>query len=839
MVGPRAAGGRIIIGTRTPSLGGLRRALAGTPAAALARRESWARRLERVGVLDREYYALQTGEDFRTDLDALRHFVSLPEGGDVSLNPFLEPEWLTSRHGDGTSATMQLLAPEGDRSPGPFWPTPPVGDPVEAIRDASRQARDEPGSPAARHRAVVVDNARLLRDLAQAAAMTEGASAPRAGDLTDGDIDVVVPSGDDPTDLSLRLDSLVAQEHRTWRAVVVPDPHPGSTLDVARDLSTRDARISVLDLDSGSHGETLDAGVAAGSAPLVAFLPVGTRWASTHLGTMVSARVDPAAIVVARSTNTLTGPGTPRSAGASPESLLVLGDVVPLGALLVPRPALESVGPVDTTLGGGHDFDLVLRLLESTAGTPASTTVRHRAPSRPGLPTSPDDPRVWDKHVIERRLVDWSTQRAGVDDRVVDRLSVCMPTFQDWSMTIRAVDAVLDTAAGRDVEVVVVDNGSRRSVSSILAGRYADEPRVTIVRAPQNLNFALGSNLAFARSSGAHVLFLNNDTVVQPGALDLMIERLESDDTIVAVQPLLLYPDGTVQTAGTFFAGERILPWHLLAGHPREDAERGDLRRFSAVTAAAMAMRASDVVALEGFDTRFTNGLEDVDLCLRGLALRTEAHHEVETRAVVEHHESKSTGRKVTNTVNRSLFDERWSGAYPVSDLPRYEHFGLAAPHLGATPPAEFRMLRRAYPVVVRPRRDVATGPRAGEPCLRWAVKTPTDSTVSTGTDDPLVRRLVAALERNGQEVVVDGRQNHYRASGDLDDVTLTLEGETPVSPQPGSFAVLWRTRTEALGPLERQIHDVVVPLTASHDVDTETDRLVELALAEARKDNR
>jgi len=670
--------------------------------------------------------------------------------------------------------------------------------------------------------------------------MTETPSPTAApGAAPDQPLDVVVPSGDDPADLTHRLDLLVAQTHPSWRAVVVADPHPGETLATARAFAERDARITVLDIDSGSHGETLDAGAAAGSAALVAFLPVGTRWAPPHLRLMATALgAAPGSLAVSRSTNTISGPGVDRSAGASVESSLVLGDVVPLGALLIPRTTLGSIGPVDTTLGGGHAFDLVLRLLAAAPVVPvAGSQVRHRAPARPGLPTTPDDPRVWDKHVIERRLVDWPAQRAALGDRVADRLSVCMPTYEDWSMTIRAVDAVLATAGGRDVEVVVVDNGSRRSVSTILTSRYVDDDRVVVIRAPQNLNFALGSNLAFARSTGADVLFLNNDTVVQPEALDRLVARLRSDPTTVAVQPLLLYPDGTVQTAGTFFGGDRILPWHLLAGHPREDALRGGVTRFSAVTAAAMLLRASDVVELEGFDTRFTNGLEDVDLCLRAGALRPGAHHEVELAAVVEHHESKSTGRKVTNTVNRALFDERWQGAYPDSDLHRYAAYGFAAPHLESTPPAEHRQLRRAYPIVVRPRRLVATGPDTGAPCLRWAIKTHAPTTAADPGRDALVTRLVAALERRGQEVVVDGRGDHYRPSGHLDDVTLTIEGDVVVSPQPGALAILWRSRSTPLDAIVTRINHIVVPVTAGADVETETDRLVELALDRARKD--
>src|SRR5690606_34092758 len=62
--------------------------------------------------------------------------------------------------------------------------------------------------------------------------------------------------------------------------------------------------------------------------------------------------------------------------------------------------------------------------------------------------------------------------------------------------------------------------------------------------------------------------------------------------------------------------------------------------------------------ALGGFDERFRNGCEDVDLCLR--ARRRGWPSFVATASTVEHHVSATPGRKEHEDANIALFFERW-----------------------------------------------------------------------------------------------------------------------------------------------------------------------------------
>ena len=95
-----------------------------------------------------------------------------------------------------------------------------------------------------------------------------------------------------------------------------------------------------------------------------------------------------------------------------------------------------------------------------------------------------------------------------------------------------------------------------------------------------------------------------------------MLPAME-DPAVRGVQPLLLYPDDTIQSAGFYFPAKDTLPSPFLVGHPPEDAHRAGDRPFHAISGAAMLLRAEELEELGGFDVEFVNGMEDVDLCLR------------------------------------------------------------------------------------------------------------------------------------------------------------------------------------------------------------------------------
>ncbi|HUU42326.1 MAG TPA: glycosyltransferase family 2 protein, partial [Planctomycetota bacterium] len=111
-------------------------------------------------------------------------------------------------------------------------------------------------------------------------------------------------------------------------------------------------------------------------------------------------------------------------------------------------------------------------------------------------------------------------------------LSVVIVSWNVRELLRQCVRAVLDTRSGLDVEIIVVDNaGSDGSVEMI----RREFPDVRIVALAKNIGFAAGNNRGIALSRGRHVLALNPDVIVGPGALTTMVAKLDRDAAVGAL----------------------------------------------------------------------------------------------------------------------------------------------------------------------------------------------------------------------------------------------------------------------------------------------------------------
>jgi len=114
---------------------------------------------------------------------------------------------------------------------------------------------------------------------------------------------------------------------------------------------------------------------------------------------------------------------------------------------------------------------------------------------------------------------------------------VNLNAYKDTSVCLDSLAAI----TYKNVEVIVVDNGSKDGSGSDLARHY---PWATHIRSEKNLGFTGGNNLGIehaVENRADHVLLLNNDTIVTPSFLEPLVARLESDNTIAAVSGKIYY----------------------------------------------------------------------------------------------------------------------------------------------------------------------------------------------------------------------------------------------------------------------------------------------------------
>ncbi|MBV5315076.1 MAG: glycosyltransferase family 2 protein [Prolixibacteraceae bacterium] len=100
-----------------------------------------------------------------------------------------------------------------------------------------------------------------------------------------------------------------------------------------------------------------------------------------------------------------------------------------------------------------------------------------------------------------------------------------------------------------NIEIFVIDNASPSDNPSVIKETF---PEINFIQSPDNLGFAGGNNLCVRKASGKYILFLNNDTEVDPGFLEPLVEKCELNPEIGAVSPKIKFfnqPD-TIQFSG-------------------------------------------------------------------------------------------------------------------------------------------------------------------------------------------------------------------------------------------------------------------------------------------------
>lgn len=197
----------------------------------------------------------------------------------------------------------------------------------------------------------------------------------------------------------------------------------------------------------------------------------------------------------------------------------------------------------------------------------------------------------------------------------------------------------------RDLEVIVVDNGSRENPGDLLAAHY---PEVKFLRSERNLGFAGGNNLALPLASGEHLFFLNNDTELTKGCIAQLLALCELVPDLGAVSPLICYfPERNRAVDRIQYAG--MTPVHpITARNQTIGCGLDDHDQFIAPTPTAYAHGAAMLVPRHVLDhvgpmaDDFFLYYEELDWCER--MRRAGYTLWVEPRARVYHKESQTVG---------------------------------------------------------------------------------------------------------------------------------------------------------------------------------------------------
>lgn len=198
--------------------------------------------------------------------------------------------------------------------------------------------------------------------------------------------------------------------------------------------------------------------------------------------------------------------------------------------------------------------------------------------------------------------------------------TIVVLTWNGTADTVACLRSLCPQLRGGD-RIVVVDNGSADDVGS--AVRPID-PRIEFVANGWNRGFAGGNNVGLRvalAGDTAWVLVLNNDTVLDPGALDALVRGAEelrrSCPAIAVVQPVLVRADApdVIDSCGQE-VGRLPQARDLASGQPAATLPGEPVEIFGACGAATLVHREA-LLAAGLFDEALFVLFEDTDLAFR------------------------------------------------------------------------------------------------------------------------------------------------------------------------------------------------------------------------------
>ncbi|MBJ6121309.1 glycosyltransferase family 2 protein [Sphingomonas mollis] len=132
-------------------------------------------------------------------------------------------------------------------------------------------------------------------------------------------------------------------------------------------------------------------------------------------------------------------------------------------------------------------------------------------------------------------------------------VSVLIPTYNRAQYVAAAIESVL-TQTLRDIEVVVVDDGSTDQTGDLLAA--IGDPRLRVVRHEQNRGIPTTRNTALTEARGRYIAWLDSDDVSRPTRLAEQMAFLDRHPDIAMTGSCA----GKLRADGTRRAGTRVPP---------------------------------------------------------------------------------------------------------------------------------------------------------------------------------------------------------------------------------------------------------------------------------------
>jgi len=220
---------------------------------------------------------------------------------------------------------------------------------------------------------------------------------------------------------------------------------------------------------------------------------------------------------------------------------------------------------------------------------------------------------------------------------------VVVRSYEGRDDTLACLASIVEHG-GPSVQTIVVDNASTDGTAAAVRAAF---PAVEVLELLENVGFSAGNNAGLRRmleTQAEFALLLNNDTVLEPGAVDELVRVARTAPTVGAVCPVLVFGDDPqlVWYAGAKFDPRRGHPGRMLGYRERWQAPDAEMVETDRATGAAVLVPRTVLERVGLLDERYFFLYEDVEWSLRMARAGLKTY--LATRARVRHRVASTQG---------------------------------------------------------------------------------------------------------------------------------------------------------------------------------------------------
>jgi len=354
------------------------------------------------------------------------------------------------------------------------------------------------------------------------------------------------------------IDSVLEQTYSNIELIIVDDGSDDGSKELLESLN--DQRIRLLHNDSCKGvSNSRNKGLSVAKGKYIAYLDSDNTWDSRYIAAMVGAFIElPDAEVLYSGQLLFKGDSEKPYAvrfGSFNKSLLTNRNYIDLNALCHTYDLFKRIGGFDETLIRLVDYDLIMRMAETTQIYSVPVILSHYFFNKAEntITNIPDYKKYLEivRDYRETRIENINKTINGLNsNKLTKKVSIIIPSYEALDDIKECIESLFELNIDKWLEIIVVDNFSSHPIIEYLEELEANG-KIKLIKNDINFGFTYAVNQGIAiAETGNDIVIMNNDAILTSGAIESLQKAAYelSDCGVVVPQQVLPGDTKTITT---------------------------------------------------------------------------------------------------------------------------------------------------------------------------------------------------------------------------------------------------------------------------------------------------